>query len=293
MRVSLPTVSVIVPTYKSWASLAKCVEALKKQSYPAALVEIIVVNNLPEDIPPFPANEFKILSESTPGSYAARNKGISEATGEIIAFTDADCIPDPDWLSEGIKTIIEKNADRVAGNIRVTFTDKDLSAIEAYQKALSFNQKRLAKNGLSVTANLLCTRKSIEVTGTFDTELLSGGDWEWNRRANRAGLSLLYSEKAIVNHPARSSWADMLKKSRRVNSSLVRQKSLLKSIVKIIIHFFNGFMPPLKRGLEIFENENLTWKEKLKSWMVCYLLKVYGHSIRVLAFFKIIKPIRD
>ncbi len=292
MASNFPRVSVIVPTYKSWNTLLQCIEALERQSYPSEFFEIIVVNNHPEDAPPAGLQKISLLAEAVPGSYAARNKGLSKATGDIIAFTDADCIPDKYWLEEGVKAIVEKKADRIAGHIRVTFLGEQLSAVEAYQKALSFNQRRLADNGLSVTANFLCTRHAIDTVGLFNSDLLSGGDWDWNRRANRAGLNLFYSETAIVDHPARSTWADLLKKSRRVNSSNVKNTSLLISVPKIVIHFAKGFVPPIKRGIEIFGNTDLTAEEKIKSWAVCYLLKIYGHTVRFLTFFGFIKPSR-
>ena len=293
MHHPIPKVSVIIPTYKSWDKLKDCIEATTKQTYPNDLVEIIVINNLPNDDPPFDLRPAKLFSEIKKGSYAARNKGIAEASGEILAFTDSDCIPDPNWLSEAVKIIIEKNADRVAGQIEITFSKKKLSAVEAYQKALSFNQKRLSKHGLSVTANLVCTKRAIDKVGLFNSNLFSGGDWEWNRRANAVGLNLFYAAESIVRHPARPTWADLIKKSRRVNSNIQNTEFSVNTLAKVLVHFFSGFIPPIKRGIEIFLNKNLSQKEKIQAWMVCYSLKIYSHTVRLLSHLRLIEPTRE
>ncbi len=111
---NMPFVSVIIPTYHDWERLGYvCTNALfKKQTYPKDHFEAIIINNAPEDSSPefnLPDN-FKIISESKPGSYAARNKGVSVARGEIIAFTDSDCIPCPDWIEQGVKFFGERRS---------------------------------------------------------------------------------------------------------------------------------------------------------------------------------------
>ena len=111
-----PFVSVIIPTFHDWNRLQSVIDALKKQTYPKDHLEVIIINNDPEDSPPeldLPDN-FRIISESKPGSYAARNKGISAAKGEILAFTDSDCIPYPDWIEQAVKLLMA-GAQRVAG----------------------------------------------------------------------------------------------------------------------------------------------------------------------------------
>src|SRR5690554_6136694 len=92
----LPFVSVIIPTYHDWERLRLCLDSLNRQTYPKERYEIIVVNNDPEDVVPanfVVPNNFTILEESKPGSYAARNRAIQAAKGEIYAFTDSDCQP--------------------------------------------------------------------------------------------------------------------------------------------------------------------------------------------------------
>jgi glycosyltransferase involved in cell wall biosynthesis len=96
------TLTVIIPTYNRAPLLALALEALTRQRRQGD--EIIVVDNGSTDDTQAVVEGFKgrlpiqCFVETTRGAGAARNLGIRHATGEILAFTDDDCIPDPDWL---------------------------------------------------------------------------------------------------------------------------------------------------------------------------------------------------
>src|SRR5687767_1234031 len=98
-------VSIIIPTYKDWVPLTLCTDALSKQTFPKEMFEIIIVNNNPNEQTPadfrLPENG-KIISEPTPGSYAARNAALKIAKGDIVGFTDSDCIPDENWIKRAV-----------------------------------------------------------------------------------------------------------------------------------------------------------------------------------------------
>lgn len=75
--------------------------ALVAQDYPSSKYEVIAVDNGSSDdslerLRAFPT--VKVIGETTRGSYAARNAGVRESTGSVLAFTDSDCVPEPDWL---------------------------------------------------------------------------------------------------------------------------------------------------------------------------------------------------
>src|SRR5258708_3660856 len=100
----LPFASVIVPYFNDLDGLKSCFAALLAQAYPPQRFEILFVNNGGESFAPaepLPSSPIvTFLDEPNPGSYAARNRAIAVATGEILAFTDADCLPAQDWLFE-------------------------------------------------------------------------------------------------------------------------------------------------------------------------------------------------
>src|SRR5690606_18431287 len=126
MNCTEPFVSIIIPTYKDWQRLSLCLEALSKQTFPAENFEVIVVNNDPDDVVPtfisLPET-WQIVSERKSGSYAARNRGLLLAKGEILGFTDSDCLPDKDWIYNAVSIFEERKCDRIAGDIQIFYED--------------------------------------------------------------------------------------------------------------------------------------------------------------------------
>src|SRR5262245_13616920 len=102
----MKTVSVIVPSYNSKQTIARCLRALREQ-IASDDIEIIVVDSSIDGTAQMIAHEFpdvqlyKFKQRKYPGD--ARNFAISKASGKILAFTDADCIPASNWIEEIIK----------------------------------------------------------------------------------------------------------------------------------------------------------------------------------------------
>lgn len=216
-----PFISVIIPTYRDWKKLELCLISLKNQTYPASQIEILIVNNDPKSFPPtnldLPCNA-KILHEEKVGSYAARNRGLKEAKGEWIGFTDSDCIPEPDWITNAVQEASSQHYRpvRITGPVNLFRESKGSWLAWKFESITAFNQKHNVRNGLSVTANLFVRREVFDKVGVFDEGLFSGGDMAWNRIATQMDVKLNYSEKVVVNHPARRSMGEILKKFRRV-----------------------------------------------------------------------------
>lgn len=91
-----PFVSVVIPVFNDAERLEMCLRALEDQTYPADRYEVILVDNGSDASMEGLAAGFagtRVAYEDRPGSYAARNKGVSLARGEVVAFTDSDCVP--------------------------------------------------------------------------------------------------------------------------------------------------------------------------------------------------------
>lgn len=210
----------IVPV-KDDPRLGACVDALVRQAYPEDLVEIVVVDNGSVDpLPGRVANHPRVtvLHESRPGSYAARNTGASRTTGEVLAFTDSDCLPETHWLERAVARLGE-DADLVTGEIIVFAADPEHpTPIEAYEVVRGFPQRRYAtESGWAATANLVTTRAVYDAVGPFDERLRSGGDAEWGSRATGQGFRLRFDAEVRVRHPARVSLAEYYAKLVRVH----------------------------------------------------------------------------
>jgi glycosyltransferase involved in cell wall biosynthesis len=222
--VARPFVSVVIPVYNDPDRLTTCLAALQAQTYPKSLYEVIVVDN-GSDAPidaivsrfPFAAAAAR---EATPGSYAARNKGLSLAKGEVIAFTDSDCIPAPDWIERGVvKLSSVANCGLVGGRIDLVFRDPRCPrAVELYDAVMIGLPQRtfVEEKQYGATANVFTFRRVIDHVGPFDATLKSNGDNEWGKRVHRAGYTQVYGDDVRVSHPARDSLRGLLKKVIRV-----------------------------------------------------------------------------
>jgi glycosyltransferase involved in cell wall biosynthesis len=232
--------SIIIPTYKDWPRLQMCLDALAAQSLPADQFEILVANNnrvpeVPEDLR-LPSNAVVIWAEE-PGSYAARNVALGKAAGEVVFFTDSDCVPDRDWVRLGVEHMaMLPEADRIAGRIDLFPAGKEWLAEEIYDRLVWLKQADYARSGWGTTANLIVRRGLFDVVGPFDGGLFSGGDEEWNRRANAKGSKVHYDAEVIVKHPARGTFAELALKRRRLAGG--KHKKQAKSLKR--------FLPPIR-----------------------------------------------
>src|SRR6476646_5915451 len=111
-------ISVVVPTYDRPSLLRKCLEGLMKQNFSKEEYEVIVVTDGPDGITCKMINDVRYKNDaknifciSLPqkmGPAAARNKGWRMAKGELILFTDDDCIPDENWISSFWKEYMQR-----------------------------------------------------------------------------------------------------------------------------------------------------------------------------------------
>jgi glycosyltransferase involved in cell wall biosynthesis len=214
-----PFASVIVPVFQDQAGIERCLEALARQSYPRDCYEVIVVDN--GSVPPIQltgagALRLRCLRCETPGAYAARNAGISHATGEVLAFTDADCLPEPGWLAAGVAALRERPSAAVGGEVAL-LQPRVRTGTSLYQYEWGFRQREnIRGNGFSATANLFCLRGTMQSVGGFDQRLLSGADREWAWRAARTGVGMAYCADAVVVTSPRTTLRGAIRQARRV-----------------------------------------------------------------------------
>lgn len=210
--------SIIVPVYKDWERLEKCLKAISNQTFPNIKYEVIIINNgSKKDVPDycnFSRNQV-VIHESKPGSYVARNTGAKHATGEVLAFTDSDCIPDKDWLINADALFQDKSVDLIGGKVSI-FKELETSELAyIYESFKAFRQEINVPNGHSVTANLMVRKKVFDVVNGFNLKMKSGGDWDFTERCVKKGFNMIYGESVIVNHPSRKNLKAILKKQFR------------------------------------------------------------------------------
>ncbi|MEO0948364.1 MAG: glycosyltransferase [Cyanobacteria bacterium J06641_5] len=289
-----PFVSVLVPVFNDGGRLKLCLDALEHQTYPRNLYEVVVIDNGSSEDVECIVNAFEqalICFESAPGSYAARNKGISLAKGEIIAFTDADCIPSDVWIKEGISKFLDtSNCGLIAGRIELFFKDAlRPTAVEVYESIeMGFSQNiLLEEQQYALTANLFTSKDIIEAVGSFNGALKSGGDCEWGQRVFAAGYNQVYAPNALVKHPARSSLWQLYKRVTRINGGYFDKKkatvSRLDRIRGLIKDLILALTPPFRSVFHIWSKEERlsTSTQKIQFILVMLFVRYVGAWERI------------
>jgi glycosyltransferase involved in cell wall biosynthesis len=223
----LPFVSVIIPVFNEGPTLRICLDALATQTYPKDRYQVIVVDNGSDEPHAWLRDEYPKcmwVEESKPGSYAARNRGIALAQGEVFAFTDGDCVPDPHWLVIGANEVIkDASVGLVGGRVEFFFRNPEHPTVaELYDSIMYLNQRAaVGVTGFAATANMFTSRSVLEQVGVFDPSVKSGGDREWGQRVRSFGYRVVYAENAVVKHPARHSFEEIRKRNIRVLGGLM------------------------------------------------------------------------
>ncbi len=216
-----PTVAVVVPVRDDPAGLAACLAALGQQTYPRDRVEVVVADSASTPAVG-PVTGARVVRVDAPGSYRARTAALATVTADVVAFTDADCRPRPDWLTRAVEHLVA-GADVVAGAVHVFPRDPARrTTVELFEAMFAFPQEHYVRErGFGATANLVTWRRVLEDTGPFDPTLASGGDVEWGQRATGHGARLVHAPDAVVDHPARRSWRQLVAKRRRTMEGTV------------------------------------------------------------------------
>ncbi|MFD2935568.1 glycosyltransferase [Spirosoma flavum] len=218
----LPEFSVVIPTYQQPALLLKCLDALGRQRFPHDRFEIIVVDegNSPETKTAVLLFAKQIARNGGPidvryfgqterrGPAAARNRGWRAARGRIIAFTDDDCLPEPEWLSSTLP-YFQQGAQVMSGQLRVLLPNKPtpLDRTATFLKRAEF-----------MAANCFCRKSTLEqVDGfeeAFDTAWREDSDLQF--KFLQAGISIVKCpESVVVYHIRPFPWYILLQDERK------------------------------------------------------------------------------
>jgi len=219
-RAASPRVSVVIPHLNQHEAALRCLASVKAQDYPADRVEIILADNGSKgnlDAIAAAHPDVRIVRETEPGPGMARNAGVAVASGDILAFVDADCRAHPGWLRAAVDALEAADATGVVGgDVRIDLADAaHMTGMEAYESVFAYRQKMyIAKMNFSGTGNLAMRRSVFDAVGQF-AGIRVAEDRDWGRRAVARGFRTLYVPGMIVYHPARTDVSDMAVKWQR------------------------------------------------------------------------------
>ncbi len=201
--------SVIVPAYNAGKTVTQCLQALTRQSIAASQYEVLVVDdgsidNTAEIVKTFPVRYFH---QANRGPAAARNHGSREAHGEIILFTDSDCVPAHDWIAEMTRPFVDPEVVAVKGAYRT-----NQHSLTARFAQVEFEERfEMLKHAPSIdmvdTYSAAYRREVFHSVGGFDESfpVANNEDTELSYKLSRMGRKMVFNPAAVVchlNHPA-------------------------------------------------------------------------------------------
>jgi len=223
MNALAPQVSVIVPSYRSRTTIEACLDSLGRQEA-CPSHEIIVVDSSDDGTDEliaggFPEARLIHLPERTlPGG--ARNIAIAEARGELLAFTDADCVVPTDWLGRIVRRHAELDCAAIGGSVR---NGRPGSAVAWAGCLVEFNEFLPRSPARPVellpTCNVSFKRRVFERHGTFPEDLWPSEDHVFCQRLVAAGERLFFDPEITIDHLFRPGFGDFVRHQRRLGAA--------------------------------------------------------------------------
>jgi len=201
-------VSVIIPAYNAERFIDKCIGALLNQDYQREDYEVIVVDDGSADgtAALIKTYSVKYIHQKNQGPATARNAGAREAKGEIILFTDSDCVPSRNWIKEMVAPFGNKEVIAVKG----AYLTQQKSAMARFAQ-LEFEErfemlKKVESIDMVDTYSAGYRKEVFLQLGGFDTSfpVANNEDTELSYRMSKCGFKMVFNPNAIVyhlNHP--------------------------------------------------------------------------------------------
>ncbi len=260
-------ISVIIPSYNSGTTIITCLNAIEKaaEEIPA---EIIVVDSSDDETKELleKRDDISLIrSENRLYPGEARNVGAEKASGKILCFTDADCIPDKDWLKEIVASrphIIRA----VVGGCLLNGTPTSIVGTAEYFSEFSSFLPGMSKRRVRFlpTANLAISKEDFLLVSGFRS-LEKGSDVAFGRDCTERGIPIIFNPTIKVTHRNRTNLRDFLKNQERLGMGAGRTRKSFKMRGSTVarIPFLWPFVP-LARFLRI-----------------CARSIIYGHGQRI------------
>lgn len=287
-------ISIIIPVFNDAEHIDNCLKHILKQDFPKELFEIIVVDNGSCDGSIEVVKNYKEVTlimehERKNSPYSARNRGIENSKGDIIALLDSTCYPHAAWLSNASNVLEDKSIHILGGDVRFRYDGKPTAA-KYYDSLINIKIKESIENHqVSKTANLFVRKSIFEDIGLFPESIRSGGDVSWTKEASNRGYVLAFSKDSYVTKSARS-FIPLLHKQWRV--SLNQPRIWTKSDGKIKIKRYisiNKLLPPnpivIKKLIRTKGHPSMN-KYLIHLFIIGYIVKVVMFVGNIVGVFK-------
>jgi mycofactocin system glycosyltransferase len=213
---------VVIPTLDRAGELDDCLRALEELDYPRERLDVIVVDDgsaVPAAVAGVAAchSARLLVNDGNRGPSYSRNRGVSEAVGELVAFIDSDCVAESRWLLDLVPYFAWGSVGAVGGRTTGYYAESPLDRYEKVSSPLDMGSRlRVEGRGSDTfyvpTCNLLIRKSAFERVGGLRDDLRVGEDVDlcWRLRAN--GHYLVYAPEGIVRHKHRPDLVGMLRR---------------------------------------------------------------------------------
>ena len=268
-----PAYAVIIPHFDDRPRLGRCLDALAPQIRRDA--EVIVADNgtpggLSEMAASYPWVRF--VTETARGAGPARNAGVAASTARWILFTDADCVPAPDWVA---RAIAAARPNAIVGGPVTLFdeTPGPRSGAEAFEAVFAFRMRSYFEDeGFLGSGNLVLSRAVFDRVGGFRAGVSE--DKEWTRRAATMGVTLGFDDAMTVGHPTRADWKALAGKWRRLTrETWLFDRAMGTSRLRWLAKALAMPLSAVAHTPRVLRHDPLTWDERLRGVLTLHRLR--------------------
>jgi mycofactocin system glycosyltransferase len=224
---SYPEVSIIIPVKNRPEDITECLQSLSCLNYPADRMEVIVVDDgskrsISDIVSSFNAKLIRL--EESHGASVCRNIGAQNASGDILAFLDADCIADKNWLREIVPFLQIEGIGAAGGLVDSYYHKSHLDRYEESFSSLSMGKRVISQgntesNFYVPSCNLLVKSAVFRAMGGFKKGMHVGEDVDLCWKIRKNGHILLYVPVGKVAHKHRNQLFKMLQRRKDYGTS--------------------------------------------------------------------------
>lgn len=222
-----PRVSIVIPVKDRPEDISECLQSLAGLNYPKDKLETIVVDDgsrksISDIISPFNVKLMRL--EESRGASICRNVGAEKARGDFLAFLDADCTPDKNWLNDIIPFMQIEGIGAVGGVVDNYYRKTHLDRYEEKFSSLNLGRRIIFEgnnqsNFYVPSCNLVVNGNAFKAVGGFKSDMHVGEDVDFCWRMRKNGYALLYVPVGKVAHKHRNKLIKMLQRRRDYGTS--------------------------------------------------------------------------
>jgi len=248
--------SVVIPHYNNNHRLKKTLYAVKREISNQKNIQVIVVDNKSELSPKAMVEDlgFFFLEETAylNSPYSARNRGIEKAVGDIIILLDSTCVPQSNWLQNGLQFLSKNDADIASSNILYEYSSGEPTLSEVWDSEFGVNVKKsIERRNYAPGGCLFIKRSMFDTLGLFDEGIRSGGDYTFTNTAVKLGYKLMFCENSVVKYPAKN-YAELKTKAVRVGKGQIGVWYSSSKFWRYFVKFlFKPFYPPNPKRISL------------------------------------------